>query len=36
MTSADVVQKPWNYCNILRDEGMSCLTGWAHPVAQLI
>ncbi len=23
MTSAAIVQKLWNYCNVLRDEGMS-------------
>ncbi len=24
MTSATIVQKLWNYCNILRDDGLSC------------
>jgi len=23
MTSANIVQKLWNYCNVLRDDGMS-------------
>jgi type I restriction enzyme M protein len=23
MTSSAIVQKLWNYCNVLRDEGMS-------------
>jgi type I restriction enzyme M protein len=23
MTSAAIVQKLWNYCNVLRDDGMS-------------
>jgi hypothetical protein len=23
MSSADIVQKLWNYCNVLRDDGMS-------------
>ena len=23
MTSAAIVSKPWNYCNVLRDDGMS-------------
>ena len=23
MTGADVVQKLWNYCNVLRDDGLS-------------
>ena len=23
MTSSDIVQKPWNYCCVLRDDGMS-------------
>jgi hypothetical protein len=23
MTTNSLVQKPWNYCNILRDDGMS-------------
>ena len=23
MTPAAIVQKPWNYCNVLRDDGMS-------------
>jgi type I restriction enzyme M protein len=23
MTSAGIVQKLWNYCNVLRDDGMS-------------
>ena len=23
MTSIDIVRKLWNYCNVLRDEGMS-------------
>jgi type I restriction enzyme M protein len=23
MTSATIVQKLWNYCNVLRDDGMS-------------
>ena len=23
MTSASIVQKLWNYCNVLRDDGMS-------------
>jgi len=25
MTSANIVQKLWNYCNVLRDDGMSWL-----------
>jgi type I restriction enzyme M protein len=25
MTSSAIVQKLWNYCNVLRDDGMSCL-----------
>ncbi len=25
MTSNDIVQKLWNYCNVLRDDGMSYL-----------
>jgi len=24
MNSATIVQKLWNYCNVLRDDGMSC------------
>ena len=24
MNSATIVQKIWNYCNVLRDDGMSC------------
>ncbi|RLB85692.1 MAG: restriction endonuclease subunit S, partial [Deltaproteobacteria bacterium] len=23
MSPADIVQKLWNYCNVLRDDGMS-------------
>ena len=23
MSTADIVQKLWNYCNVLRDDGMS-------------
>jgi len=23
MNTATIVQKPWNYCNVLRDDGMS-------------
>ena len=23
MSPADIVQKPWNYCNVLHDDGMS-------------
>ena len=23
MTSVEIVQKLWNYCNVLRDDGMS-------------
>lgn len=23
MTPSDIVQKLWNYCNVLRDDGMS-------------
>lgn len=23
MNSADIAQKLWNYCNVLRDDGMS-------------
>jgi type I restriction enzyme M protein len=23
MTSSNIVQKLWNYCNVLRDDGMS-------------
>jgi hypothetical protein len=25
-TTNTLVQKLWNYCNVLRDDGMSCLT----------
>ena len=24
MSPADIVQKLWNYCNVLRDDGISC------------
>ena len=24
MNSATIVQKLWNYCNVLRDDGLSC------------
>ncbi|MBU0972908.1 MAG: SEC-C domain-containing protein [Proteobacteria bacterium] len=25
MSPADIVQKLWNYCNVLREDGMNCL-----------
>jgi len=31
MTSSAIVQKLWNYCNVLRDDGMSygdCPSAW--------
>jgi type I restriction enzyme M protein len=24
LNTASIVQKRWNYCNVLRDDGMSC------------
>jgi len=33
MSPADIVQKLWNYCNVLRDDGMSYGDSAAHGTA---
>ncbi|NLV25483.1 MAG: hypothetical protein GXY54_11975 [Deltaproteobacteria bacterium] len=35
MTSAAIVQKLWNFCNVLRDDGMSYLSAFDHAQASL-
>jgi hypothetical protein len=35
MNSATIVQKLWNYCNVLRDDGMS-YGDYVEPIAQEI